>query len=134
MAMTAAQNALPSADEKEKGRVALKAFFNITERWECTAQEQAKLLGDVARSTLYGYRRQPHRRLDRDTLERISAIMGIYKALHILYPNPEIADSRPRRETSDLPFNGDSPLAFMLRGSLLHLIETRRYFDAQRGW
>ena len=134
MPATATQTALPAADEREKGRVALKAFFNITEKWGCSGQEQMTLLGDISRSTLYTYRRKPARKLDRDTLERISYIMGIYKALHILFPSPDIADSRIRRETSDLPFDGESPMAFMLRGSMMHLAETRRYFDAQRGW
>ena len=134
MSATATQTTVLAANEREKGRVALKAFFNITEKWGCSVQEQMILLGDISRSTLYTYRRNPARKLDRDTLERISYIMGIYKALHILFPSPEIADTRIRRETSDLPFNGESPMNFMLRGSMMHLAETRRYFDAQRGW
>lgn len=129
-----AQAEIPAAADREKGRVALKAFFNITEKWGCSVQEQRRLLGDISRSTLYGYRRQPARKLDRDTMERISYLMGIYKALQILYPTAEIADTRLRRPTDDLPFNGASPMDFMLRGSMMHLAETRRYFDAHRGW
>ena len=127
------QTQVPGAADREKGRVALKAFFNIADKWGCSVQEQRRLLGDISRSTLYGYRRHPARKLDRDTMERISCLMGIYKALQILYPTSDIADTRLRRPTDDLPFNGASPMEFILRGSMMHLADSRRYFDHRAG-
>jgi hypothetical protein len=120
--------------EAEKGRVALKGFFNITREWGCTENEQRILLGDVSRSTLQNWKKLKPIRLNRDVMERISFILGIYKAVCVLYPTKERAASRMRLGTSDLPFAGKSAMELMLQGSIRHLQLTRRYFDAQRGW
>lgn len=124
---------IPNAEER-KGQVALKAFFNITQEWGCSSADRQKLLGEVARSTLNNYAKLPAVRLNRDVIERISYIMGIYKALNILYPNRELANRWVHQPNQALPFNGTSALEFMTRGSIIHLAETRRYLDAQRGW
>ncbi|MAA66587.1 MAG: DUF2384 domain-containing protein [Alteromonadaceae bacterium] len=123
----------PNIDER-KGQVALKAFFNITAEWGCTQADRQKLLGDIARSTLNNYAKLPALRLNRDQLERISYIMGIYKALQILYPSKSLAARWIKAPNTALPFNGSTALAFMTRGSMMHLAETRRYLDAARGW
>lgn len=120
--------------EERRGQVALKAFFNITAEWGCSQADRQKLLGDIARSTLNNYAKLPAQRLNRDLMERISYIMGIYKALQILYPTRELAARWVHAPNSALPFNGVTALEFMKRGSILHLAETRRYLDAQRGW
>ncbi|BES71473.1 MbcA/ParS/Xre antitoxin family protein [Marinobacter nanhaiticus D15-8W] len=130
-------NATTPADlnnEERRGQVALKAFFNITAEWGCSQADRQKLLGDIARSTLNNYAKLPAQRLNRDLMERISYIMGIYKALQILYPTRELAARWVHAPNSALPFNGVTALEFMKRGSILHLAETRRYLDAQRGW
>lgn len=123
-----------TSKEEQKGRVALKAFFNITREWGCTQTQRQTLLGDIARSTLNNYAKQPALRLNRDLLERISYVMGIYKALQVLYPTRNLAARWIKSPNEALPFNGASALDFMCRGSVLHLAETRRYLDAQRGW
>jgi hypothetical protein len=120
--------------EEQKGRVALKAFFNITTEWSCTQTQRQILLGDIARSTLNNYAKQPALRLNRDLLERISYVMGIYKALQVLYPTRDLAARWVKAPNAALPFNGASALDFICRGSVMHLAETRRYLDAQRGW
>ncbi|ROT99870.1 DUF2384 domain-containing protein [Marinobacter sp. R17] len=134
MTQTDTSTATDLHGEERRGQVALKAFFNITAEWGCTQAERQKLLGEIARSTLNNYARLPAQRLNRDLLERISYIMGIYKALQILYPTRELAARWIKAPNAALPFNGVSALAFMTRGSMMHLAETRRYLDAQRGW
>ena len=124
----------PVDREAEKGRVALKGFFNITRLWGCTESEQIILLGDISRSTLQNWKKQKPIRLGRDTMERISYILGIYKAVRILYPTEERAAKRMRLGTSDLPFAGKSAMDLMLQGSMRDLALTRQYFDGQRGW
>ena len=119
-------------DEKAKGHVALKGFFGICREWDCTQEEMMQLLGGVSRSTLAQYQKLPRVKLSRDTLERISYILGIYKSLRAMYPTAERANRRVRLETSEPPFLGASALDFMARGSMKHLAETRRYFDAKR--
>jgi hypothetical protein len=119
-------------DEKAKGYVALKGFFGICREWECTQEEMMQMLGGVSRSTVAKYQTLPPVKLSRDTLERISYILGIYKSLRVMYPTAERANRRVRLETSEAPFAGMSALDFMAHGSLKHLAETRRYFDAKR--
>jgi hypothetical protein len=120
--------------EAEKGRVALKGFFRITDMWECNGDERSKLLGGPSRTTLYNYSKLNPVKLSNDTMERISYVLGIYKALQLLYPTHERANRRIRLKTSDVPFCGKSPMEFMTQGSMMHLMMTRQYFDAKRGW
>src|SRR5690554_89569 len=119
-------------DERNKGHVALKGFFGICREWDCTQEEMMQLLGGVSQSTLAEYQKLPHVKLSPDTLERISYILGIYKSLRIMYPTAERANRRIRLETSEVPFAGTSAVDFMARGSMRHLMEARRYFDARR--
>lgn len=119
-------------DEKTRGHVALKGFFGICREWDCTQKEMMQLLGGVSRSTLAKYETLPHVTLSQDTLERISYILGIYKSLRVMYPTAERANRRVRLEASEVPFSGTSALDFMALGSMKHLMETRRYFDAKR--
>lgn len=120
--------------EAEKGRIALKGFFRVTEEWSCTTEERSRLLGGPSRTTLYNYAKLKPVKLSRDTMERISYILGIYKALQLLYPTHERANRRIRLKTSDIPFCGKSAMEFMTQGSMMNLMLTRQYFDAKRGW
>ncbi|AOY87817.1 DUF2384 domain-containing protein [Marinobacter salinus] len=126
----------PEASEAEalRGHVALKGFFNICREWDCSQEEMMQMLGGISRSTLAKYQKLPYIKLSRDTLERISYILGIYKSLRVMYPTAERANRRIRLVTSEVPFSGTSPLDFMARGSMKHLMQARRYFDAKRGW
>lgn len=119
-------------NEKAKGHVALKGFFGICREWDCTQEEMMQLLGSVSRDTLAKYQKLPHVTLSQDTLERISYILGIYKSLRVMYPTAERANLRIRLETSEPPFLGASALDFMALGSMKHLAETRRYFEAKQ--
>ncbi|MDY6840190.1 MAG: antitoxin Xre-like helix-turn-helix domain-containing protein [Pseudomonadota bacterium] len=126
----------PEASDAEtlRGHVALKGFFNICREWGCSQDEMMQMLGGVSRSTLAKYQKLPYVKLSRDTLERISYVMGIYKSLRVMYPTAERANRRVRLATSEVPFSGTSALEFMARGSMKHLMQARRYFDAKRGW
>lgn len=120
--------------EAEKGRVALKGFFRITEEWGCSNEERSKLLGGPSRTTLHNYSKLNPVKLSNDTMERISYILGIYKALQLLYPTHERANRRIRLGTSEVPFCGKSAMEFMTQGSMMNLMMARQYFDAKRGW
>lgn len=112
-------------------QVALSVFFNIMDAWHVKAKDQRVLLGKPSESTFYNWKNGKVSSLSNDTLERISYIMGIYKALGILFPTREQADAWPLKPNK--AFNGESALDFMLKGSMIHLIDMRRYLDAQRG-
>ncbi|WP_305967441.1 antitoxin Xre-like helix-turn-helix domain-containing protein [Marinobacter salsuginis] len=113
-----------------RGHVALKGFFNICTEWRCSSEEAALLLGGVSVETLSRYQTLPHQKLERETLKRISYVLGIYKALRTLYPTAERANHRIRLPTDDSPFNGQSALEYMSEGSLERLRQARQYFEA----
>lgn len=112
----------------------LRAFFALAEAWNLRVAEQRKLLGDPPESTFFKWKRQGDGALGRDTLERISYLLGIWKDLQILFPEAAHADTWVRRSNDAAPFGGKSALERMLSGNVADLYEVRRYLDAQRGW
>jgi hypothetical protein len=119
---------------EDLGGAALRTFFKLAEQWDLRIAEQRKLLGDPPESTFYKWKRQQDGVLGRDTLERISYLLGIYKALQILFPDPAQADAWLRKPNQAALFGGDSALDRMLSGNVSDLFVVRQYLDAQRGW
>jgi hypothetical protein len=115
------------------GGAGLRAFVNIAEAWGLPVAEQLKLLGIESRSTFFKWRRERDPRLPRDTLERLSYLLGIYKSLQILLPDPKAADEWVRRPNSAPLFGGSSALERMLSGQVADLYVVREYLDAERG-
>jgi hypothetical protein len=111
--------------------VALKTFFRLAAEWDLSADEQLVLLGRPGRSTYYRWRSQAPAALSVDTLERISLLLGIYKALQILFPTPERATGWLRRPND--AFGGRTALEVMLGGRMDDLYQVRRHLDAWRG-
>lgn len=112
---------------------ALRTFFNLAERWKLRVAEQRKLLGDPPESTFYKWKREREGALSRDTLERISYLLGIFKALAILFPQTDRADAWLRKPNRAPSFGGKSALERMLSGNVADLFVVRQYLDAQRG-
>src|SRR5690348_10717998 len=69
----------------------LKAFFRIMARWKIRDADARALLGGVTNGPFYEMKRRPDRLLDTDRLTRLSYLIGIFKALHILH-GPRLAD------------------------------------------
>lgn len=112
----------------------LRAFGRIAEAWQLSVDEQLALLGQPPRSTFFAWRKQPEKAaLSRDTLERLSNILGIYKSLQILLPEAAAADAWVRQPNTAVPFGGQSALARMLAGNVSDLNLVRRYLDGVRG-
>ena len=112
---------------------ALRGFFKLAERWGLKVAEQRKLLGDPPESTFYKWKRERDGTLSRDTLERISYLLGIFKALAILFPQPDRADAWLRKPNEAPTFGGRSALERMLAGNVSDLNLVRRYLDGVRG-
>jgi hypothetical protein len=115
------------------GGAGLRAFARIAELWHLSVQEQLELLGISSRSTYFKWRKEPHPKLPRDTLERLSYLLGIYKALQLLLPDAPAADEWVRRPNDAPLFGGKSALERMLSGNVADLYIVRQYLDAQRG-
>src|SRR6186713_3509787 len=115
------------------GGAGLRAFARIADAWGLSIAEQLKLLGIASRSTFFKWRRERDPRLPGDTLERLSYLLGIYKSLQILLPDPKAADAWIRQPNSAAPFGGRSALERMLSGRVADLYVVREYLDAERG-
>ncbi|WP_421131742.1 MbcA/ParS/Xre antitoxin family protein [Alteromonas sp. A079] len=129
--MSALESKVLAQNPGKTAEVALKVFFNIMNEWNIKNQDQITLLGKPGSTTFYNWKKGQVSSLSVDTMERISYIMGIYKALGILFPTREQADAWIKKPNSH--FNNESALAYMLKGSMVHLNDMRRYLDAQRG-
>ncbi|NLD55344.1 MAG: DUF2384 domain-containing protein [Burkholderiaceae bacterium] len=112
----------------------IRAFTRIAQLWGLTVDEQLQLLGAPARSTFFAWRKHPERAsLPKDTLERISNLLGIYKSLQILFPDTGAADAWIRKPNAAPIFGGRSALERMLAGNVSDLNAVRRYLDSVRG-
>lgn len=118
---------------------ALLNFFGITLEWDCSTQDQMLLLGSPSKSSFYRMREfaegktQRPPKLSKDTLERISYIMGIYKALNILLPSQQRAAAWVNKPNQHPLFNGATAMDVMRQGKVIDLADIRRYLDAERG-
>src|ERR1044072_2346682 len=108
----------PPAHVTGAGGAGLRAFAPIAEAWDLTIAEQLRLLGIGSRSTYFKWRREPDPRLPQDTLERLSYLLGIYKSLQILLPDPRAADEWVRRPNNASPFGGRPALERMRCGQV----------------
>ena len=112
---------------------ALRTFFNVAAAWRLTVLEQRALLGWPAASTFHKYKAGDYGTLSFDTLTRISLVIGIYKSLQILYPEPEFADRWVRMPNSNPLFEGRPALSVMTDGGIDGLYRVRRLLDGRRG-
>ena len=122
-------------DRAERERLspsALKAFFNIVARWSIRDEDARALLGGLSNGPYYKWRKDPQRTLDVDTLTRVSYLVGIFKALNILY-GEKLADEWVRLPNTNPIFAGMTPLAYMMAGGVPALQTVRRLLDARRG-
>jgi hypothetical protein len=127
----------PAEDPVTAARMAaagLRTFFRIASQWQLSVEEQVTLLGSPSRSTYFKWKKEGADSLSRDTLERLSYVLGIWKALQVLLPEEEAADAWIRKANDAPPFGGRSALERMLSGNVADLYEVRRYLDAERGW
>ncbi len=124
---------LTSRAERERLSVsALKAFFNLINQWSIRDDDARALLGGISNGPYYKWKKDPARLLDVDVLSRISYLIGIFKALHILY-GEALADEWVSLPNSNRIFGGRTPLDYMKRGGIPAMQIVRRLLDARRG-
>jgi len=116
---------------------ALRTYFRIAETWGLSATESRRLLGDPPRSTYFLWKRTGEAQLSRDTLERVSYVLGIYKALQILPGARAVSwhHLEVERETEGRPYLTLSGLARDLieRHGPLHIELSLSHSDATAG-
>ncbi len=134
MSAVLAPRSAPAPDAAQMAAAGLRAFARIAEAWGLSVDEQLVLLGQPPRSTFFAWRKHPEKAtLPRDTLERLSNLLGIYKSLQILLPEAAAADAWVRQPNSAAPFGGGTALQRLLAGNVSDLNVVRRYLDGVRG-
>lgn len=106
----------------------------LLDRWEVSAVEQATLLGLSAnsRSTIARYRRGEPLADSPDLLARAGHLLGIHKALRIVFPH-DLALAYRWVSAPNRRFGGEPPLALMKRHGYEGILAVRRYLDFERG-
>ena len=111
---------------------AVRGFLELAALWKLRDEDARGLLGGVSNGAFYNLKRRPARTLDQDKLTRVSFLLGIFKALNILY-SKKLADTWVRLPNTNPMFGGEAPLAYMLKGGLPAMMRVRQLLDARRG-
>jgi hypothetical protein len=125
---------LTSKEERKRlSASGLKALFNIAECWKLRGEDVRGLLGGVANGSYFEMKKNPESKvLDPDEMQRVSYLIGIFKALNILH-SQQLADEWVRLPNSNRIFGGRTPLDYMIRGGVPAMETVRRLLDARRG-
>jgi hypothetical protein len=128
--LTAPDAFSPAAITEAEAAAMFRATVNLFRLWGLTDEEAAVLLDQPVRS----YRRWKAGeigRIDRDAKARLSNLMGIHKALRLIFREPQRGYAWIK--AGNEAFGGRSALDVMLGGELTDLMRVRRYLDAERG-
>ncbi len=109
-----------------------QGLFNILGKWAVGEEDGLRLLGGVSRAKFYALKKNPAGALDQDKLQRVSLLVGIFKALNILH-SEKLADAWVSLPNRNRIFAGQTPLQFMVKGGLPNMLVVRRLLDARRG-
>jgi hypothetical protein len=120
------------SDRQRLTPAALAGMRRLALDWKLTGEQMADLLATspstwdrIAAATW-------DRTLNQDQMTRVSALIGIFKGLHLLFAD-DMADRWPRLPNSGPLFAGASPIEAMREGGIPVMLEVRRYVDAMRG-
>ncbi|MBN2751593.1 MAG: DUF2384 domain-containing protein [Rhodospirillaceae bacterium] len=112
--------------------VALKAYARIANAWQLSVKEAAAL-ADMSESTWKRTKKTAHSTaLTQDQMLRLSAVIGIYKALGLYFSEP-LSSVWMVRENHGPLFGGKRPVDTAIAGGLPAIINVRTYLDALRG-
>lgn len=120
------------AERERLSKAALKGFFKLAAAWKLRDDDARELLGGISSSAYYEWKKHPERTLEVDCITRISYLLGIYKALHILYGD-KLADEWMGLANTNLIFGGRTPLSYVAAGGLPAMQIVRQLLDARRG-
>ncbi len=111
---------------------AVKGLIRVAARWRLRDEDTRALLGGISSGSFYAMKSGSTKTLDEDQMTRVSLVIGIYKALNILY-SPRLADAWATLPNSNPMFGGESPLHYIKRGGIPAFLRVRQLLDARRG-
>ena len=111
---------------------AIQGLIRIATHWKLRDEDTRALLGGISSGSFYALKNQSTKTLNEDQLTRASLLIGIYKALNILY-SQKLADAWIALPNTNPMFGGDSPLDYMKKGGIPAFLRVRQLLDARRG-
>lgn len=120
----------PAPITDDEAAAMFRAALTLFRHWEITDEQAATLL-DLPVRTYRRWKAERPGRITRDGKTRLSNLMGIHKALRVVFREPQRAYAWIKAPND--AFGGRTALAVMLGGELTDLMRVRRYLDAERG-
>jgi hypothetical protein len=127
---TEARPFTPEPITDQEAAAMFRAALNLFRVWDVTDDHAATML-DLPRRTFARWKAGELGRIGRDGRARLSNLIGIHKALRIVFRDP--ARGYAWIKAPNEAFGGRSALDVMLGGELTDLMRVRRYLDAERG-
>jgi hypothetical protein len=134
----AAATAVPAnlADNTSRQRLtpaAISGVIRLAELWRLTNTEVCSLIGDVSERSWFRMKKGAwDGTLSQDSLTRISALVGIFKGLRLLF-SEQLADEWIRLPNKGPLYGGRRPIDVMIEGGIPKLLQVRQHIDALRG-
>jgi uncharacterized protein (DUF2384 family) len=117
---------------KRLSHAAIEVFFRIIEVWEIRSEDAMALLGGISNGRYFELKKSRRGILTQDELTRISLLIGIFKALNILF-SQKLAQQWISRPNSNPMFHNEPPLLVLTRGGMPGMLSVRRLLDSRRG-
>ena len=111
---------------------AIDGYIRLAETWRLNSKQASALLGETEQNWFRMKSGEWQDALSQETLTRISALIGLYKGLHLLFSDP-LADEWVRLKNTKSLFRGITPVDYMVAGGLSAMLATRGYIDSLRG-
>jgi uncharacterized protein (DUF2384 family) len=127
---TAPRDFIPEPITQDEAAAMFRAVMKLFGLWSVTDEQAATLL-DMPLRTYRRWKAGDIGRIDRDGAARLSNLIGIHKALRIIFREPQRAYGWV--SAANEAFGGRTALGAMLGGELTDLMRVRRYLDAERG-
>lgn len=108
-----------------------RAVVALFRHWGVSDTDAAILLGGISAKTFRRWKDGDHGRVTRDLADRLSNLLGIHKALRLVFADP-VAGYR-WMSAPNAAFGGASALDLLRQGGMEDILRLRRYLDSVRG-
>ena len=120
------------ADSHYIAEVALEVYTHIVESWKLDDSGAEKMLAVDSNAWMQIKNGTWSGSLGQEQLMRISAVIGLHRALHSCF-NESLANRWVKRPNTGPIFSGDKPIDVMIKGGLQVMIKVRRYMSSSLG-
>ncbi len=117
---------------KRLSPAAIEAVLKIADKWGLKSDDAMRLLGGISNGRYFELKKRRKGVLTQDELTRISLLIGIFKALNILF-SERLANQWVSRPNGNPMFKNQPPLVFLIQGGMPGMLAVRRLLDSRRG-